>query len=93
MTDNNSNFQGMDVPETRRLAGHMDRGAQQVSDMVRRISDMLGNVTWTGSDGENFSQDWSGSFGPPLHQAADAMREQAAVLHRRADMQESVSGS
>jgi hypothetical protein len=91
MTDNS--FQGMDVPETRKLAGHMDRGAQQVSGMVSRISDMLGSVTWTGSDGERFSQDWSGTFCPPLHQATGAIQEKAAELHRRADMQESVSGS
>jgi uncharacterized protein YukE len=91
MTDNS--FQGMDVPETRRLAGHMEQGAQQVSDMVGRISSMLGSVTWTGSDGQRFSQDWSGTFGPPLHQATDAIRDNAAELRRRADVQESISQS
>jgi uncharacterized protein YukE len=96
MTDNyqgSSSFQGMDVPETRRLAGHMQQGAQQVSDMVGRISDMLGSVTWTGTDGQRFSQDWHGTFGPPLRQATDAIQENAADLRRRADQQESISRS
>jgi uncharacterized protein YukE len=86
-------FQGMDVPQARKLSGHMREGAQRIEGMVAGVAAMLANVTWTGPDGQRFQEDWSGMFGPQLRAQTTEVHEQATQLSRRADAQEAASGS
>jgi hypothetical protein len=85
-------MQGMDVEYAREAARRMDGGASGVADLVQAISSLLSSVEWFGEDAKRFKADWDGSFMPQLGGVVDALTENAAVLNRRADAQEEISG-
>jgi uncharacterized protein YukE len=85
-------MQGMDVEYARDAAHRMDQGASDVSNLVQQIGALLDEVEWYGDDAKSFHSDFKGSFMPQLGGVVDALRENAAVLNRRADAQEQISG-
>lgn len=86
-----SQFYGIDPEYSREASRRMDDGAASLRSMVGSVSAMLAQVTWVGGDAERFVGEWEGSLRPELAAATENLRENAAELSRRADMQEEAS--
>ncbi|PZR51573.1 hypothetical protein DNL40_15890 [Xylanimonas oleitrophica] len=86
-----STFYGIDPQQSREHARAMRSGAGDLSDIVGAIGSMLSQVTWTGPGAERFLQEWDGALRPELENATQNLRENAAELDRRAEMQEEAS--
>lgn len=86
-----SQFYGIDPEYSREASRRMDDGAASLKSMVGSVSAMLAQVTWVGGDAERFVGEWEGSLRPELAAATENLRENAAELSRRADMQDEAS--
>lgn len=86
-----SSFYGIDPEYSRDASRQMDSQAVQLKGAVDNMSALLEAVLWIGPAAERFKTDWDGSLRPELHNAADSLRDNAAELRRRADLQDEVS--
>ncbi|WP_029145963.1 hypothetical protein [Microbacterium luticocti] len=88
-----SRFYGIDTQYTRDQSQRMDSHATELKGVVDSVSALVDQVLWIGPAADRFKQDWDGALRPELAQAADSLRENAAELRRRADLQDEVSNS
>lgn len=86
-----SQFYGSDPEYSRQASQQMDATAENLKGLVGSISSMLEQVTWVGGDAQRFVGDWNGALRPELDAATENLRENAAELARRAEMQEQAS--
>lgn len=86
-----SQFYGSDPEYNRQASRSMDATAENLKGLVGSISSMLEQVTWVGADAQRYVSDWNGSLRPELDAATENLRENAAELARRAEMQEQAS--
>lgn len=86
-----SRFYGIDPEYSRNASRQMDEQAGQLKGAVDNMSALLDAVLWLGPAAERFRDDWSGALRPELQNAAESLRENAAELRRRADLQDEVS--
>ena len=88
-----SRFYGIDPEYSRQASRKMDDQSSQLQGAVDNMSALLEAVLWIGPAASRFKGDWDGALRPELQSAADSLRENAAELRRRADMQDEVSNS
>lgn len=82
---------GMDVADTRRLAGQLDRHAQVFTAACRDIGSTLTRAAWLGRDAETFRADWQQKLAPSLTQSAERLDALAEALRQQAQEQERAS--
>ena len=86
-----SSFYGIDPEYSRNSSRQMDSQAGELKGAVDDMSALLDAVLWLGPSAVRFKTDWDGSLRPELQNAADSLRDNAAELRRRADLQDEVS--
>lgn len=82
---------GSDPTQLRELAGHLQRGGEQLQAIRRTLSQLLGDVAWRGQDAEAMRADWSRSHRASMQATEAGLREAARQLIRQADEQEKAS--
>jgi uncharacterized protein YukE len=81
----------IDVGQARGFAGQIQGGLGSMQSLLEQIGSMIGDIYWEGDDKKRFETDWHGNLKPEAARAADALRENADELVRRAAAQEQLS--
>lgn len=88
-----SGFVGADVEALRFLGAQLNAQAQELEDLVRRLTVRVESAQWRGPDAQRFRSDWSSRYSAIIRSAALSMRSAADDARSNAAQQESVSGA
>ena len=86
-------YEGMDPEEQRSNAGKMQKTTAAAHAAVQGVAAHFADTDKFGPWVQQFAEDMYGIFMPQMHGIVNAMNDNAAVLLRRAQMQEDASRS
>jgi uncharacterized protein YukE len=84
---------GMNVEQVRQLAGQLEQGAQQLEEIVSRLTNARQSAEWVGPDREQFMGEWTGQHVQQLRTVANGIREAGQKANRNAEEQQSTSST
>ncbi len=88
-----SDILGMDVTAARDMGRTFGSSADQIAQTAQQLSGQLEAVTWTGTDGNQFREQWSSVHVPSLNRLCEELRQASTSINGQADQQEQTSQS
>ena len=82
---------GMDIQSVRTLATEMTRAADEITQVMTRVTARLQGTPWLGQDRTKFEQDWNSRQTAQLKQVATALQDAAKTATQNAQDQEATS--
>ncbi len=82
------NVTGMDIAQVRDLARRMQTEADQIDQLVQRVSGQLEQVEWVGPDRDAFLQEWHAGHAGRLRKVVDGLHDASTQANEYANRQE-----
>lgn len=79
---------GMDITQVRTLAKLFQSEAEQINQIISKISGQLGSTQWLGPDATQFHNDWNGQYSSALRNVANELTQASNSATRNANEQE-----
>lgn len=86
-----SQFLGMDVGEVRQLSNQLRSSAEEIQQIINKITHQLGSTQWVGADASRFRDEWSGTHTSQLNAVKNALEQASQQAQSNADQQEQAS--
>ena len=86
-----SQFLGMDVQEVRNLSNQLTSSANEIQNIIAKITSQLSSTQWVGSDAARFRDDWTGTHTSQLTTVKNALEVAANQANQNAMQQEQAS--
>jgi len=86
-------FVGADPEQLDALADRLDRGAESLAGIRSLVGVSLGQVDWSGRDGDQFRAEWRSRHLPVIGAACTALQDTARGLRSNAAQQRAASGT
>ena len=83
---------GMDTDAGRAAGEQLAQGAQQITELARRLDAVITVLEWIGVDADRHRDDWQSYQRPALDASAQLLTAVATLLKQEADTQDHVSG-
>ena len=83
---------GMDIAEVRNLATQLHNAANEIQQLMSRLTPLVHNAAWRGPDQVRFVGDWDGHHSSALRQVAEALNQASQAANANATQQEQASG-
>ena len=83
---------GMDTDAGRAAGEQLAQGAQQITELARRLDAVITVLEWIGVDADRHRDDWQSHQRPALDASAQLLTAVATLLKHEADNQDQVSG-
>jgi len=84
-------FTGMNIEAVRNMARQMEQAAAEVEQIATRLTGLLENTEWVGTDATNFRAEWQGTHAPNARQMCERLRMVGQEAERNAQEQEAAS--
>ena len=86
-----SQFLGMDIGEVRHLSSQLQSSADEIQNIINKITHQLGSVQWVGADANRFRDDWHGTHSQQLNSVKNALEQAGQQARSNAEQQEQAS--
>jgi uncharacterized protein YukE len=86
-----SQFLGMDIGEVRTLSTQLRSSADEIQNIINKITHQLSSVQWVGPDASRFRDDWHGTHTQQLNTVKNALEQASQQARSNADQQEQAS--